>query len=792
MWIYLTCAGLFVLQRMAFFIIANIFKRKQWLKNNSYVVLLPTKNQPKEILIKSLDMLISQKGDKQILVGDDGSTIPISTWLPKRILNKITLLRSEGIGKKEMQIQLIALAKYDIAVQMDDDIILDGKYALKKLCGYFNTRNKIGVINPRIKVITKRNLVEKLQEFQYACANDIGRSGMGRFGINPCATGEVMAFRLDVLKKHLDEYRNTEHMGAKMNFGEDRFITNIFLREGYSSIVAEDVLCYTYPKETFKVLMKQQCLPPQEKIVVRKNGKVQVLPIASLLSDAKDGWNKIGGYEALSFNKETLDYEWKSITGFYKTFLNGRTKEIFFNNGRRITTTCDHPFLCPTYDGFYVKRAGRLSEEDFVPLLNGSIEPSGDVEISGYKIDEDMAYFIGLYLGDGNLDYQSVRLFFGLGEEDFALDAKRILVEKFNAQNTTITKDLKNNVFIVRCYSIAFQDIFKNLGISGLQDVRAIPDYFYACSDIVKMRLIEGLLNSDGHIRSRENGMEITYSSISKDIAEPLCLLLDMLGICNTLRREKSGWLKDPNAIPRYIVSISDQESIKRLLLKCKYFTADSGYRSDKGQNIFRVIPTKIMDLCRLISTKYSPCKFAKHGYVSHRQAKLVTNQKFVVKLCDKSFCFARPTEIKEHRYINNVYDIEVEGNHNFLHASGVFVNNCRWKRSGIRESLRCMREVKNPYLKVWSLFNFVLPMLFFIVLIALVIIDLLRQDYWGLLYLLSSVITIALLMDIPLLLKKPKLLHLVLPFTLYNLFCLIPLWFVSVFSQTETKWGTR
>ena len=43
-----------------------------------------------------------------------------------------------------------------------------------------------------------------------------------------------------------------------MKFGEDRFMTNIFLREGYKSIMVKNATAITFPKNTLKELLKQQ------------------------------------------------------------------------------------------------------------------------------------------------------------------------------------------------------------------------------------------------------------------------------------------------------------------------------------------------------------------------------------------------------------------------------------------------------------------------------------------------------------------------------------------------------
>lgn len=258
MWGYLFLASALLINRLGFTAIANLFPKKYSRYENPYSVILPVKNEDPILLNKCIEMLVKQKGTKQILIGDDNSSPPLSEVIRPDLLSQIDLIINKGSGKKEMQLQLFNLAKYEIAIQMDSDILLEGEDALQKLTSYFSKENKIGIINGKIKLIANLSMTEKLQEFQYLCANEIGRSGMGRFGINPCATGELLAFRLDVFKNHLEEYANTKHIDQLMRFGEDRFMTNIFLREGYKSIVAEDVVCYTYPKKEFKTLLKQQ------------------------------------------------------------------------------------------------------------------------------------------------------------------------------------------------------------------------------------------------------------------------------------------------------------------------------------------------------------------------------------------------------------------------------------------------------------------------------------------------------------------------------------------------------
>jgi len=111
---------------------------------------------------------------------------------------------------------------------------------------------------------------------------------------------------------------------------------------------------------------------------------------------------------------------------------------------------------------------------------------------------------------------------------------------------------------------------------------------------------------------------------------------------------------------------------------------------------------------------------------------------------------------------------------------------------SGIRESLRCANEVKNKYLKVWSILNFTLPIVFFLLFVNLLVMDIIYFDIKGIFVLFISLFTISLFAELPILVKNPKMITIALPFMIYNILFITPLWFVSLFKQDETIWGTR
>jgi hyaluronan synthase len=257
---YISLAFLFLFTKFSLWGISDLFPKKYKKNYNPYSVIVPVKDEKEENLVKCLRRIINSNGEKQILVGDDGSKIDIRQVLKKYpdIYCNISIIRNEkNIGKKNVQLQLIEKAKYEIIINIDSDILLNDKNTLIRLTAPFG-KNKIGVANGNVRIINNKSLLHNLQDYLYFCANLIGRNSTGRFGINPCATGEIMAFRKDIFLKFVKEYQTAYYLGKPVRFGEDRLLTNIFLREGYDSIFVKEAKCWTYPKNTYKDFIKQQ------------------------------------------------------------------------------------------------------------------------------------------------------------------------------------------------------------------------------------------------------------------------------------------------------------------------------------------------------------------------------------------------------------------------------------------------------------------------------------------------------------------------------------------------------
>jgi len=353
-----------------------------------FTVIMPVFNEKSEDLIRSILSIINSDGNKEIMLCDDGSTNGIFETIKlmqkkyPKIITKIHRFE-ENQSKRKAQEWMIRNSKTDIVVSVDSDLTFEKQSFIELIKPLSDP--KTGISTGSVKILGENNsILNRIQALIWWCSDFIGRKSMGGFGIMPCACGTSMSFRKKNVMKFLDKYVTQTHCGKVCRFGEDRYLTNLFLTNGFDVVFVDKCVANSVPQPTWKKLILQQCLPPNEKIYVKINEIEKIMKIGELAEymESEYGWKKTKNIQALSFNEETLKIEWKEITGILKQKKNGRLKEITLSNGRNIVTTCDHDFLVPTYDGFYRKRAGLLKIKDALPLISGNNNDNKYVKIN--------------------------------------------------------------------------------------------------------------------------------------------------------------------------------------------------------------------------------------------------------------------------------------------------------------------------------------------------------------------------------------------------------------------------
>ncbi len=175
----------------------------------------------------------------EIIVIDDGSTD--DTWLhiltaareARGRANISTMRHPRNKGKRHALHLGFARARGDIFVTIDSDSLLNpeslrnGVTPLVREPGVGCVAGCVEVLNPRQSLITRFLKCYFSLSFKFVRAYQNGFRGVF------CTPGALSVYRADVVRAHADEWLNQRFLGLPCITGEDRAMTNLFLRDGW-------------------------------------------------------------------------------------------------------------------------------------------------------------------------------------------------------------------------------------------------------------------------------------------------------------------------------------------------------------------------------------------------------------------------------------------------------------------------------------------------------------------------------------------------------------------------------
>jgi intein/homing endonuclease len=311
--------------------------------------------------------------------------------------------------------------------------------------------------------------------------------------------------------------------------------------------------------------------------------------------------------------------------------------KLITENYREIKATANHPFLAlhrsEKHWHLVWKPLEQLQAGDYIALSQGMPDDG-----KPYRIDyqpqlkrikvkphlprettEELMWLLGLYLGDGFIERGPNgvprRVYFAVPEGDPARSQLITLLRQLFAV------DWKPKGISVTVNSAILADFLISVGFSGTAKEKRIPLWVFGLPVRQKLAFIEGYLDADGHIRQHhgKDGQlygQLTFASCNRELLEDLKLLMISCGL-------------NPMKISSY--------SRERVLLG-QY----------KGTYTTHYLNLPLRDL-EIIRTKVAP---------------------------RPSVEFVKVLAI-EPLGEEPVYDIEVEGAHNFI-ANGLVVHNSR------------------------------------------------------------------------------------------------------------------
>jgi ribonucleoside-diphosphate reductase alpha chain len=287
------------------------------------------------------------------------------------------------------------------------------------------------------------------------------------------------------------------------------------------------------------------------------------------------------GIQTMALNPDHGTYEPAPVTHLWRYDLPLADQvRVRCANGLEVTTSHWHPFM--VFDGtrFVERRADELRAGDILPTPNASVRqhwPHHDYrDIAGVRLDEDIAWLLGYYLGDGSLGWpkipaseprrhvafnvwceslllvragglrgaafrrgfnrpRSLRPFRAASGSTASLErARDILARRFNVQ-IQVQRDARG-LYSLATTTAEFIAQFRHLleVHPGPKGDLPFPEMVAKSPLTVVGAFLAGLVDSTGHVDSERN--RVTVTTASPHLASKIHTLCSLLGLAPGLR----------------------------------------------------------------------------------------------------------------------------------------------------------------------------------------------------------------------------------------------------------------
>ncbi|WP_456471784.1 CDC48 family AAA ATPase [Methanocaldococcus sp.] len=406
-----------------------------------------------------------------------------------------------------------------------------------------------------------------------------------------------------------------------------------------------------------------ESIPGDEKVLAKINGEIKLVEIEKLY----DLWEKGEDIKVLSLVGEKLI--WSEIDRIAKHLRKSKLMEIKLKSGRKVKVTSDHSIFTVKDGIIKAVPTSELKKGDWVVLVDNI--PLGDKEeINGTKINENIATLLGLYIAEGDINNESVRIH--TVDLEIIKEIERIAKEE-GLNVKYYEKDgsyhIKDKWFVELCK--LFGNGAKNKRLEKALSLRRE----------LLAKLLRGYYSGDGSIYIKTHGRSaiVEATTVSKDLAEDLLVALSAFGIFAKIKErvnrvgniEYRVMFGKTEAIDKFVKEIGFIQEVKNR--KAEEFVS-----SRKWTRGLKEVPKELVgDLYLNMEVDYYSDR------VAYKALKNV-NIRYLY--------FDRIEDISElDRNDTYVYDIvEVQEGHNFVSSSGILLHN---SEKAIREIFRKARQ---------------------------------------------------------------------------------------------------
>lgn len=208
--------------------------------------------------------------------------------------------------------------------------------------------------------------------------------------------------------------------------------------------------------------------------------------------------------------------KWTQVLGMSRSPRSGKEIELVLRSGERISCTPNHQF--PTSRGLV--NAGELDVGD---VLSSCVLPEPS-EPKDCVLDEDAAWFAGLYIAEGSVSGQCIQLA-GHAREVERWERVNAIASKFGGRATITTSGNRQNI---RVYGKVLQAILSELVTGRVAADKGFAPVVWRYSNAFLESMMDGYLSGDGHYDAVNDRWRLGFTrnyNLERDIRVACCRL---------------------------------------------------------------------------------------------------------------------------------------------------------------------------------------------------------------------------------------------------------------------------
>jgi hyaluronan synthase len=267
-WVYGTVVYVCVLVLYTWYLFALLLlhdlrpKRFPRYSGQKMAVLVPTFNEPGDLLERALRSVVDAHGSKQVIVIDDGSTNGELPRLRELAAELGATLHEfpDNRGKREAlhyATKNLIDSDVEFVVTIDSDTVLDRDALIRVVEPLINP--KVGAATGDVRLLNEhQNALTRMVGTYYWIGLNIYKQAQSVISSVVCCSGCLAAYRAPLLRAIIDEFAQQTFLGEKCTHSEDRHLTNLVLRSGLDVVYVPEAISWTETPSTIMSFVRQQ------------------------------------------------------------------------------------------------------------------------------------------------------------------------------------------------------------------------------------------------------------------------------------------------------------------------------------------------------------------------------------------------------------------------------------------------------------------------------------------------------------------------------------------------------